>query len=170
MSAAQQNWAEADSDDENHGRGGNDRRDQYPQNDSYQQSRQREPRPPTTAADVPMQGPFVAFIGNLPFSAVENDIGDYFHNGGCDVKDVMIKMGDDGRPRGMALVEFANRESLVKALSANGTNMMGRDIRSNLAPNNINSLTFHLLPFTNSTSLLFSTTSLFVCLLGLMLT
>ena len=123
MSAAQ-NWAE------NHGRGvtDNDRRDQYPKNESYQ-SRQREPRPPTTAADVPMQGPFIAFVGNLPFSAVENDIGDYFYNGGCDVEDVIIKMGDDGRPRGFANVEFINRESLIKALTANGTNMMGRDIR-----------------------------------------
>ena len=46
MSAAQ-NCAEANREDENHGRGGgggtgNDRRDQYPQNATYQ-SRQREP-------------------------------------------------------------------------------------------------------------------------------
>ena len=76
-----------------------------------------------------MQGPFIAFVGNLAYTAVKDDIENYFHDGGCNVKDVTIQMGDNGRPRNFAFVEFDNRESLIKALTVSGTNMMGREIR-----------------------------------------
>jgi len=91
---------------------------------------QRPPRRPTaSAADVPSHPPFVAYVGNLPFSATMNDVGDFFYHGGCNVKDVDVKMGDDGRPRGYATVEFADRDSLVKALTATGANFGGRQLR-----------------------------------------
>ena len=78
---------------------------------------------------MPSGPPFMAYVGNLPFSATDNDVGDFFYNGGCDIKNVNIKVGDDGRPRGFATVEFADRDSLAKALTATGANFGGRQLR-----------------------------------------
>jgi hypothetical protein len=97
--------------------------------DSRENMPSRPTRPPTSEKDVPTKGPFVAYVGNLPFSADENMVGNFFEGGGCGVKDVIIKLGDDGRPRGFANVEFFDRDSLCKALTANGEVMGGRSIR-----------------------------------------
>ena len=48
---------------------------------------------------IPANGPYVAFVTNLPFSADVNFIGNYFFNGGCDVEDVKLKIDEFGKFR-----------------------------------------------------------------------
>jgi RNA recognition motif-containing protein len=57
----------------------------------------------------------------------ENKLGDFFHHGGCNVKDVQIPQRD-GQSRGFALIEFIDRESLVKALTAHDAELDKRRI------------------------------------------
>ena len=101
----------------------------YSQQSARDNMSSRPTRQATSEKDVPTKGPFIAYVGNLPFSATENMVGNFFEGGGCGVKDVMMKFGEDGRPRGFANVEFFDRESLCKALTANGEVMGGRSIR-----------------------------------------
>jgi RNA recognition motif-containing protein len=89
--------------------------------DSYR--RQRAP------AEIPSGPPYVAFVGNLPFSMTDDDICNFFHGGGCDVKGAILKLDDSGRPKGSALVEFHDRKSLETALEANDHQIDGRSIR-----------------------------------------
>lgn len=79
--------------------------------------------------DIPMNGPFVAAVSNLPYAASENDVGNHFHHGGCNVSAVFIKYDDQNNSKGFAHVEFSDRESLVKSLSAHGTKILGREIK-----------------------------------------
>lgn len=83
----------------------------------------------TVPAVVPNEPPFIAFVGNLDFNATENDVGDFFYSGKCDVVNVVIHMDPDGRSRGFAHVEFADKISLEYALTANGMAWMGRELK-----------------------------------------
>jgi translation initiation factor 4B len=70
--------------------------------------------------ELPSSPPFTAFVGNLSFATTQNMLGDFFYNGNCDVIDVKIHVDGDGRSRGIAHVEFGDRASLERALTANG--------------------------------------------------
>jgi translation initiation factor 4B len=135
MSGPNKNWADEDesSGDETpkSNRRNAENRDQLSQGtapSSLQQDREKL-NAPRESADIPTSGPFVAYVGNLPYNVSDNTVGNFFDQGGCDVQDVIIKLDNDGRPRGFALVEFKNRESLVKALGADGENLSGRNIK-----------------------------------------
>ena len=78
--------------------------------------------------EAPKNGPFIAYVGNLNYATTAQTIGEYFQGGGCDVTDVKILTERDGRPRGYANVTFSDRESLVAAMEANGTDLEGRSI------------------------------------------
>jgi RNA recognition motif-containing protein len=129
------NWADEDesSGDESPkaNRRNAENRDRLPQGSApsnLQQDREKL-NAPRESADIPTSGPFVAYVGNLPYAVTDNMVGNFFDQGGCDVQDVIIKLDSDGRPRGFALVEFKNRESLVTALGADGENLSGRNIK-----------------------------------------
>ncbi|AGY91265.1 hypothetical protein SPICUR_01220 [Spiribacter curvatus] len=73
------------------------------------------------------------YVGNLPFSASEDEVRDLFANYG-EVKEVrMISDRETGRPRGFGFVRMdpAEADSAIEAL--NGTDMGGRTLRINEA-------------------------------------
>lgn len=81
-----------------------------------------------------MNGPFFAYVGNLPYNISEREVGEFFVRGDCDVQDVIIKLDDQGRGRGYAHVEFKNRESLLKSFEANGYEIGQRSIKVDYHP------------------------------------
>ena len=83
--------------------------------------RRDEPRGPV---EIPMTGPFVAYVGNLSYNTDEQALGEYFHSNGCDIDEVKVQEG-----RGFGHITFTNRESLELAMSANETELDRRRIR-----------------------------------------
>ena len=75
------------------------------------------------------------YVGNLPFSADDNQVRELFENAGCSVTSVsLITDRDTGRPRGFGFVETANDEDAQKAINAlNGTDFGGRNLTVNEA-------------------------------------
>ena len=74
------------------------------------------------------------FVGNLPFSASEDDVRGLFTEFG-EVQGVTIPTDrDTGKPRGFAFVEMSSDEDAEKAIAAlNGKNMGGRTLNVNEA-------------------------------------
>lgn len=66
------------------------------------------------------------FIGNLPFSAGEDQISDFFGKYGEVVSVKLIQR--DGRPSGRGFVKFASPASAAKAVAANGQDFEGRPL------------------------------------------
>ena len=79
--------------------------------------------------DIPMNGPFIATVSNLPYAAKQNEVGNHFHLGGCNVIAVNVRYDDQNNSKGFAHVEFEDRESLLKSLSAHGSKILGREIK-----------------------------------------
>lgn len=135
MESKLRDWADAASDDEgsapeNQNDDNNNSSDPYaPQQKQREPEREIEQPYRQNHTDIPMGGPYWAFVGNLKFNLVENDIGNYFHGGGCAVKDVMMKLDEQGKSRGFALVEFMDRESLLQSFKANGEMLGSRPIK-----------------------------------------
>jgi cold-inducible RNA-binding protein len=75
------------------------------------------------------------FVGNLPFSAEEQQIRELFERNDLVVEDVkLITDRDTGRPRGFGFVEMGNSEDADKAIQAlNGYEMDGRQLNVNEA-------------------------------------
>lgn len=70
------------------------------------------------------------YVGNLPFSATEEDVKIFFASFGT-VKSVsIITDRETGRPRGFGFVEM---EDAQQALAANGKEMSGRKLMINEA-------------------------------------
>ena len=59
------------------------------------------------------------FCGNLGFRTTEDGLAHFFSECG-EVKAVRIAMGEDGRPKGFAHVEFTTPEAATKAVALNG--------------------------------------------------
>ena len=81
---------------------------------------------------LPTQPPYTAHVGNLAFDLVESEIERYFE--GCKVINVRI-MRDrvDNRPKGFGYVEFADLDSLKRALSLADGQLAGRNVRVSVA-------------------------------------
>lgn len=75
------------------------------------------------------------YVGNLPFSASEDDVRDLFSQNDRSVSEVkLITDRETGRPRGFGFVEMANdadAESAVEELD--GYNFGGRPLKVNEA-------------------------------------
>lgn len=73
------------------------------------------------------------YVGNLPFSASEDEVRDLFAAFGEVHKVNLINDRETGRPRGFGFVEMddADAESAIEAL--NGQDMGGRPLRINEA-------------------------------------
>ncbi|XP_074642555.1 eukaryotic translation initiation factor 4H-like isoform X6 [Tubulanus polymorphus] len=70
--------------------------------------------------EIPTEPPFKAYVGNLPYSFVQEDLLKIFSN--FDVKDArMINDRDTGKFKGFAYVEFADADNLSKALELDGS-------------------------------------------------
>ena len=75
------------------------------------------------------------YVGNLPFSASEDDVRELFAQEGRQVTEVkLITDRDTGRPRGFGFVEMASSEDAEAAISSlNGFSMDGRALTVNEA-------------------------------------
>lgn len=75
------------------------------------------------------------YVGNLPFSADEDQIRALFEQDGRSVKDVtLITDRDTGRPRGFGFVEMNSQEDADGAIRAlNGQDFGGRPLTVNEA-------------------------------------
>lgn len=73
------------------------------------------------------------YVGNLPFSASEDQVRELFSAHG-DVKEVrMITDRETGRPRGFGFVRMDPAEADVAIEALNGTELDGRTLRINEA-------------------------------------
>jgi RNA recognition motif-containing protein len=73
-----------------------------------------------------------AFVGNLSFSATEDELTQLFSEAGPVVKARIGTDRETGRSRGFAFVEFANEEACAAAIQRlNGFEMGGRRLRVN---------------------------------------
>src|SRR6516225_1712879 len=57
------------------------------------------------------------FVGNLPFTATENDLQDYFAQAGVVIGVNIMQDRATGRSRGFAFVEMGTPEDATKAIS-----------------------------------------------------
>jgi RNA recognition motif-containing protein len=81
---------------------------------------------------LPDKPPFTVHLGNLSFDATVGDVTDFF--AGCECTNVRIiedKM--EMKPKGFGYAEFATLNGLKQALTLNGTQFQGRNIRISVA-------------------------------------
>ena len=74
------------------------------------------------------------YVGNLPFSATEEDVRALFEPHGALSSVAVIADRETGRPRGFGFVEFQDASSAEAAMRAlDGMDMAGRSLRVNEA-------------------------------------
>lgn len=72
------------------------------------------------------------FVGNISFQTTQQSLEKHFSKCGP-IKAVRVAMGDDGRVKGFAHVEFETPEAAQKALELNGAPCDGRELRLDLS-------------------------------------
>ncbi|KAH7730082.1 Protein R06C1.4 [Aphelenchoides avenae] len=81
------------------------------------------------------RGPSV-FVGNLPYSASEQDLGNLFSSAGEVVNVRLVYDRESNRPKGFGFVEFADEQGMSNAVNQlNGADFQGRQLRVNQANN-----------------------------------
>lgn len=74
------------------------------------------------------------YVGNLPYSATEEELSQMFGQAGTVTSVAIIKDRETGRSKGFAFVEMATEADAQKAISMlNGQSMGGRDLRVSIA-------------------------------------
>ncbi len=73
------------------------------------------------------------YVGNLPFSASEDEVRDMFAPYGTVESVRLVSDRDTGRPRGFGFVEMADDAAASAIDALNGTSMGGRSLRINEA-------------------------------------
>jgi cold-inducible RNA-binding protein len=75
------------------------------------------------------------YVGNLPFQATEEDVGNWFTQAGVTPANVtLVRDRFSGQPRGFGFVEVTNDEDANRAVQAlNGQDFMGRNVVVNEA-------------------------------------
>lgn len=73
------------------------------------------------------------YVGNLPYQVTEEELQSTFE--GCGDIDTIriIKDRDTGRSKGFAFVSFVTADSAQNALSLDGNDLSGRNIKVNIA-------------------------------------
>jgi len=71
------------------------------------------------------------FVGNLPFTVTEDDLGELFGKHGSVSSCKIIMDRDTGRSKGFAFIEMENAETAMSALD--GVDLGGRPLRVNEA-------------------------------------
>lgn len=82
---------------------------------------------------IPDSGPFEAFVGNLDFGVEERDLHQLFEGQAALTEVRLITDRETGRPKGFAYITFADRDALVTALGMNGVQLLGREVRIDVA-------------------------------------
>jgi RNA recognition motif-containing protein len=74
------------------------------------------------------------YVGNLPYSATEDDLKTHFSQAGTVTSVALIKDRATGRAKGFGFVEMATAEEAQKAITMfHGQDFMGRTITVNVA-------------------------------------
>jgi RNA recognition motif-containing protein len=73
------------------------------------------------------------YVGNLPFSATEEEVRSLFEQHGKVEAVKMVTDRETGRPRGFCFVDMASTEAQTAIAQMNGFNMGGRPLRVNEA-------------------------------------
>ena len=74
------------------------------------------------------------YVGNLPYSATEDDLKNHFSQAGTVTSVALIKDRATGRAKGFGFVELSTAEEAQKAISMfHGQEFMGRTITVNVA-------------------------------------
>ena len=73
------------------------------------------------------------YVGNLPFSATENDVRSLFEKHGSVQSVKLVNDRETGRPRGFGFVEMASSDAQTAIQQMNGFEMGGRPLRVNEA-------------------------------------
>lgn len=73
------------------------------------------------------------YVGNLPFSATEEDVQALFAEHGSVHSVKLISDRETGRPRGFGFVEMDEAGASAAIAALNGTDMDGRPLRVNQA-------------------------------------
>lgn len=74
------------------------------------------------------------YIGNLPYSATEDDLRTLFFQAGTVSSVALIKDRDTGQPKGFAFVEMSTQAEAQKAITMfNGFSLRERELRVSLA-------------------------------------
>ncbi len=74
------------------------------------------------------------YVGNLPYSASEDELRNLFSQAGTVASVAVIKDRDTGQSKGFAFVEMSNQVEAEKAISMfNGHSMGQRELRVSMA-------------------------------------
>lgn len=73
------------------------------------------------------------YVGNIPFSATENDLRDLFAQHGEVVSVKFIEDRETGRFRGFGFVEMEDADALAAIEALDGADMAGRPLKVNEA-------------------------------------
>src|SRR5690349_6146749 len=74
------------------------------------------------------------YVGNLPYTATEDDLKDHFSKAGNVTSVALIKDRATGRAKGFGFVEMSSADEAQKAISMfHGQDFMGRTITVNVA-------------------------------------
>ena len=74
------------------------------------------------------------YVGNLPYSATEDDLKNHFSQAGTVTSVALIKDRATGRAKGFGFVEIATSDESKKAITLfHGQEFMGRTITVNVA-------------------------------------
>ena len=74
------------------------------------------------------------YVGNLPFQASEEDIGNWFTQAGVTPANVtLVRDRFSGQPRGFGFVEMSNSDAQKAMQSLNGRDFGGRPLKVNEA-------------------------------------
>ena len=73
------------------------------------------------------------YVGNLPFTATQNEVGDLFASYGAVHSVNLINDRETGRPRGFGFVEMDDEPALAAIEALNGKEIGGRSLRINEA-------------------------------------
>lgn len=77
---------------------------------------------------------YTLFVGNLPFSTSEAELGDFFSDNNCDFTSVrLMKDRETNKSKGFGYADFANEEDMKKAIRLNGSDLGGRDVKIDYA-------------------------------------
>ena len=88
---------------------------------------------PLSAFLSEMSGMTTIYVGNLPFSATEQDIKVLFERHGKVDSVKLINDRETGKPRGFGFVEMGSGEAQAAIQGLNGYQMNGRPLRVNEA-------------------------------------
>ncbi|KAJ1307430.1 hypothetical protein OPQ81_001532 [Rhizoctonia solani] len=91
----------------------------------------RPPIAPREDLPLPTAPPYIAYVGNLSFDLIEDDLGRFFAPE--TLKSIKVIRDRDEKPKGFGYVEFETLDGLKNALSKSGTQLNSRTVRVSVA-------------------------------------